>query len=72
MARKEVAPQSKTGLVLSLTGDDGNAFFVLGKAIKLLKRSKYSEEEIAEFKKEATSGDYDNLLRVCMDWFEVE
>jgi hypothetical protein len=30
------------------------------------------EEEIEEYMDEATSGDYDHLLRVIMKWFEVE
>jgi hypothetical protein len=29
------------------------------------------DSEVAEFTKEATSGDYDNLLQTCMRWIHV-
>lgn len=56
---------------VQLTGEDGNAFFILGKVIKALKRAGVLEQEIHSFKEEATSGDYDNLLVVAMNWVEV-
>jgi len=62
---------SITGLGLELVGSDGNAFAILGKAMKVMKRAGFSKEKIKEFRKEATSGDYDNLLRVCSNWFDV-
>lgn len=55
-----------------LTGENGNAFMILGIAIKAAKRSGLSKDEIKEYTKEATSGDYDNLLRTTMTWFDVE
>lgn len=30
------------------------------------------ENEFEEYRQEATSGDYDHLLRITMEWFEVE
>jgi len=56
---------------VQLTGSDGNAFAVLGKVRKALRRANVSKEEIEQFTKEATSGDYGNLLRVCMEWVDV-
>jgi hypothetical protein len=56
---------------IRLTGEDGNAFFVLGKAVKTARRAGWSEEKIDEFKKKATSGNYDNLLATCMEYFDV-
>ncbi len=57
---------------LELLGTDGNAFAILGHAIKTLKRNHYSQERVDEFLEEAKAGDYDHLLGTCMKWFEVE
>ena len=56
---------------VQLTGNDGNAFVILGKVTAALKRNKVSQDEIDEFKKEAMSGDYDNLLQTCIKWVDV-
>lgn len=63
---------NKTKPTIQLSGQDGNAFFIIGRAIKILRNSGYSEEEIQAFEDEATSGDYDNVLQTVMKWFEVE
>lgn len=56
---------------VQLTGNDGNAFAIMGAVRKALKQAKVSSDEIAEYVKESTSGDYDNLLRVAMSWVTV-
>ena len=56
---------------VQLTGNDGNAFAIMGAVRKALKREKVSADEIAEYTKQSTSGDYDNLLRVAMSWVTV-
>jgi hypothetical protein len=56
---------------LKLIGEDGNVFYILGKAVREARRAGWSEEKIAEFKEKAMSADYDNALRVCMDYFDV-
>ena len=58
--------------VLELTGHDGNAFFILGTAIKVAKKAGWAKEEISKFMSEAQSGDYDHLLQTCMKYFDVE
>jgi hypothetical protein len=56
---------------VKLIGRDGNAFFILGTVRKaLLKEGK--KQETQEFMEKATSGDYDNLLRVVMEYVDVE
>lgn len=55
-------------IIVTLTGVDGNAFSILGTVIRGLRKASVSEEEIGEFKEAATSGDYDHLLRTCMEW----
>lgn len=54
--------------VLKLTGQDGNAFMILGRALKVAKANKMDWEKI---KTEATSGDYDRLLQTMVNYFDV-
>lgn len=56
---------------VKLIGRDGNAFFILGTVRKALLKEGM-KEEAKEFMEKATSGDYDNLLRVVMDYVHVE
>ena len=56
---------------VELIGEDGNAFNVIGKVKKALKKNNVPQETVTEFVEEATSGDYDNLLRVVTKWVDV-
>jgi len=56
---------------IRLIGEDGNAFAILARARKALTKAG-REDEFDEFMAEATSKDYKHLLRVAMEWFEVE
>lgn len=56
---------------VQLTGEDGNAFFIIGRVRRALKNAGVETEEIEAFTKEATSGNYDHLLQVCMAWVDV-
>ena len=58
-------------ITVKLTGTDGNAFAVLRKVLAALDRASLRQESIKEFSEEATSGDYDHLLRTCMKWVDV-
>lgn len=58
-------------LDVQLTGGDGNAFAILGAVQKALRRSAVPAADISRFQEEATSGDYDNLLRTAMRWVNV-
>jgi len=62
---------SKTSVKVKLLGVDGSAYNILGIVTKALKRNGH-KDLVEEYKKEAMSGDYDNLLRVTMDYVEVE
>ena len=62
---------SKTGIEVELIGHDGNAFAIMGKVTKAMKRANIDKSVIEEYRKEAMSGDYDNLLRVTMEYVEV-
>jgi hypothetical protein len=54
-----------------LTGRDGNAFAIMGAVSMALRLANASKEEIAEYRKESTAGDYDNLLQVADRWVVV-
>lgn len=62
---------AKTNIKVKLVGEDGNAFAILGKISKALKSNGYVQEA-KEFMIEATSGDYDNLLRTAVKYVNVE
>ena len=61
----------KQKLKVKLIGKDGNAFFILGTVRKALLKEGMNQEA-NEFMEKATSGDYDNLLRVVMEYVDVE
>ena len=61
----------RTNVEVQLGGQDGNAFAIMGAVTKALRQNGYTPDDIDEYKKEAMSGDYDNLLRVTMEWVEV-
>ena len=53
---------------LQLSGEDGNAFSILGRARKVAVKYNLDWKQI---EKEATGGDYDYLLQTMMKYFEV-
>lgn len=55
---------------VQLSGEDGNAMFILGKISIAMKKAGVSKEERDKFFEEATAGNYDNLLRVCQEWVD--
>lgn len=59
-------------IVVELTGQDGNAFNVLGLVNRALREDGVPKEERDQFMREATAGDYDNLLLTAMKWVTVE
>lgn len=48
---------------LSLAGLNGNAFVLLGAFQRVAKQARWTDDEIETVLSEATSGDYDKLLR---------
>lgn len=63
---------------VKLAGEDSNAFSILGRvtsAIKAGLRDTYPMSEIKDicdaYRKDATSGDYDHLLQVTMNYVSV-
>ena len=60
------------GAKVRLVGEDGNAFSILGRVSKALKRAGATAEQVEAYHAEATSGDYDHLLRVTMAWTSAD
>ena len=51
---------------VQLTGEDGNAFFIMGRVAKELRRAGNAPEIVEAFQTEAMSGDYDHVLQTAM------
>ena len=61
----------KTNVTVKLTGKNGNAFSILGVVVGALERGGHYDLA-SQYIEEATMGDYDHLLKVTMDYVEVE
>lgn len=61
----------KYNVEVQLSGNDGNAWAVMGAVKSALKKAGASKEELDQYLADSMSGDYDNLLRVATDWVEV-
>lgn len=55
---------------VQLLGEDGNAFFIIGRVTQALRRAGHADF-IKEFQDEAMSGDYSHVLQTCIRWVEV-
>lgn len=56
---------------VQLSGEDGNAFFIIGRVTKALKAAKVEKPEVDAFVKDAMSGNYDHVIQTCMKWVSV-
>ncbi len=56
---------------VDLSGEDGNAFIIISRVRKALKRAGIATEEIEQFTSKAQSGDYDNVLTTVQEWVSV-
>ena len=48
-----------------LEGEDGNAFAIMGRVKRGLRKAKWPREDVDQVMREMTSGDYNHLLRVA-------
>ena len=55
-----------------LAGEDGNAFSILGRTMKALRRAGVTSDEVTAYHEEATTGDYGHLLRTTMQWVNCD
>ena len=61
----------ETKPTVKLIGEDGNAFAVIGKCRRALRRAGQMDQ-LEAFTKEATAGDYNQVLNAAMKYCEVE
>ena len=62
---------SKYDITVQLSDYDGNAFSIMSVVRKALRRAGASKEEQDLYFKQATAGDYNQLLATTMEWVEV-
>lgn len=55
-------------VTVTLVGEDGNAFAIMGRVSEALRRAGVSKVDRDKFMAEATAGDYDHLLRTCQQY----
>ena len=55
-----------------LTGQNGNAFVILGLCKQAAQEYGLKKTEVDAFIEEATAGDYDHLLQTAIHWFDVQ
>ena len=56
---------------VQLTGEDGNAFAIMGRVARELRKHKIEQKVIDEYTNKAMSGDYGNLLRTTAELVTV-
>ena len=56
--------------IINLDGPDGNANNLIGLAIRIMRDSRMTEEEIAPIVKEMQSSDYKNLVMTFDNYFK--
>ncbi len=61
----------KTKPIYSLIGVDGHALNIVGIGAKALKEAGADSEYINQYKKEALSGDYENVIQTTMKYCDV-
>jgi len=59
-------------ITVELVGQDGNAFAILGRVQREMRRGGVPGSDIEAFVAEATKGNYDELLTTVMRWVNVE
>lgn len=58
-------------ITVPLSEEDGNALMILGRVVRAMRRANVAEVDIAAFRAEAMSGDYDHVLQTVMAWVDV-
>jgi hypothetical protein len=72
MAENTVTTEPKYPHVkVKLVGEDGNAFAILGRVTRAMRKHGISDADVKAFMAEATSGNYDHLLATALRWVSV-
>jgi hypothetical protein len=69
--RKEPLKPKYPHVKVQLVGRDGNAFAILGRVTKAMRKHGVEKSEIDAFMQEATAGDYNHLLATTMRWIDA-
>jgi hypothetical protein len=56
---------------VQLTGEDGNAYAIVGAVVEALKAAGLDRDTISQFRDEAMLSDYDDLRETCAQWVTV-
>ena len=56
---------------VQLSGEDGNAFAIMGRVQRAMRRAGLNQEQIDKYIDESKSGDYDNLLATAFRYVTV-
>lgn len=67
MENKRELPNPKP--ICKLVGEDGNAFAIMGRVTSSLRKAGYSHL-VKQYQQEATSGGYDRLLNVSLEYVD--
>ena len=63
-----LAPNGKPKVAVKLVGEDSHAFAIMGRVTGAMRRAGWTEEERRAYTNAAMAGDYDNLLRVTVEY----
>lgn len=55
---------------VQLSGEDGNAFAIIARCCNAARRVGLRRSDLDAFRREATSGNYDNVITAAMRWFD--
>ena len=70
MSNEKKEPIADETVIVELRGPSGNAFAVMGAVVEALRRNGRGEL-IADYRRKATSGDYENLLKVSGEYVNI-
>ena len=71
MSNEKKEPITDETVIVEMRGPSGNAYCVLGAVAKAL-RSTGRGDLVEEYLRKATSGDYENLLKVSGEYVNIE
>ena len=58
-----------TGVVIDLSGPEGNVFYILGTCNRLARDFGLDGQEVKTFKEELLGKNYQQILDICQRWF---
>jgi hypothetical protein len=71
MAEQKSSEPKYPHVKVQLVDHDGNAFAILGRVTRQMRRHGLPDAEVEAFMTEAMAGDYNHLLATAMRWVDV-